>query len=110
MDELSKVVTRYGIIDQGEMIEEISAKDLQEKCKQKLIIEVDDLKKATDIISSIVQSKNISVISDNQIEIQNDIDKASKINNELVKGGINVSAIYPNSDSLEEYFIKRIGG
>ena len=110
LDELAKVVTRYGIIDQGEMVEEISAKELREKCKQKLIIEVDNVKKANDIISGIIQDENISVISDNQIEIKNDIDKASKINSSLVKGGINVSAIYPSSDSLEEYFIKRIGG
>ena len=110
LDELAKVVTRYGIIDQGEMIEEISSKELQEKCQQKLIIEVDDVKKANDIILDIIPEGNISIISNNKLEIKKYIDKASMINKFLVKGGINVSAIYPNSDSLEEYFIRRIGG
>ena len=109
LDELSKVVTRYGIIDNGQMIEEISAKDLHEKCKQKLTIEVDNMEKAKKIISKIIKEENIKEISDYEIEIAGEIDKASKINSELVKGGINVSALYPSTDSLEEYFMKRIG-
>ena len=109
LDELSKVVTRYGIINNGQMIEEISAKELHEKCKQKLTIEVDDVEKAKKVLSKIVKEEDVKVISDYEIEITGEIQKASKINSELVKGGIEVSAIYPNTDSLEEYFMKRIG-
>ena len=109
LDELSKVVTRYGIINNGQMIEEISAKELHEKCKQKLTIEVDNVEKAKKVLSKIVKEEDIKAISDYEIEITGEIQKASKINSELVKGGIEVSAIYPNSDSLEEYFMKRIG-
>ena len=36
LDELGKIVTKYGIINNGEMIEEIDAEELREKCKQKL--------------------------------------------------------------------------
>ena len=109
LDELSKVVTRYGIINNGQMIEEISAKELHEKCKQKLTIEVDNVEKAKKVLSKIVKEEDIKEISDYEIEITGEIQKASKINSELVKGGIEVSAIYPNADSLEEYFMKRIG-
>ena len=109
LDELSKVVTKYGIIDNGKMIEEISAKELHEKCKQKLTIEVDDVEKAKKILSKEVKEENIVVLSDYEIEIKDEVEKASKVNAALVKGGINVSAIYPNTDSLEEYFMKRIG-
>lgn len=109
LDELSKVVTRYGIINNGQMIEEISAKELHEKCKQKLTIEVDNVEKAKKVLSKIVKEEDIKAISDYEIEITGEIQKASKINSELVKGGIEVSAIYPNADSLEEYFMKRIG-
>ena len=109
LDELSKVVTRYGIINNGQMIEEISAKELHEKCKQKLTIEVDNVDKAKKVLSKIVKEEDVKAISDYEIEITGEIQKASKINSELVKGGIEVSAIYPNADSLEEYFMKRIG-
>lgn len=109
LDELSKVVTRYGIINKGKMIEEISSKELHEKCKKKLLIEIDDSKKAKTIISKIVPENNINIVSKHVIEVTSQIEKSSDINALLVKGGIKVSAIYPNSDTLEEYFMKRIG-
>jgi len=108
LDELGKIVTKYGIINNGEMVEEITSEELHEKCKQKLTIEVDDMSKAVEIISNMVKESNISV-ENNVITIINEISKAAEINTALVKGGISVKAIYPNTETLEEYFMKRIG-
>ena len=108
LDELGKIVTKYGIINNGEMVEEITAEELKEKCKQKLTIEVDDVDKAFEIASKIVKKENI-MKEKHIITITEQINKAAELNTALVKGGISVKSIYPNSDSLEEYFMKRIG-
>ena len=108
LDELGKIVTKYGIINNGEMIEEIDAEELREKCKQKLTIEVDDTDKAMKIASKIVKEENLSA-NKHIITVDGEISKAAELNTALVKGGIAVKSIYPNSDSLEEYFMKRIG-
>ena len=109
LDELSKIVTRYGIINKGELIEEIDAKELREKCKNKLIIEVDDCKKAEKILSKFIPKEDI-IVKKNSLEIHSHIENAQDINKKLVESGVGVSALYPNFDSLEEYFMKRIGG
>ena len=109
LDELSKVVTKYGIIDNGELIEEIEADLLKDKCKNKLVINVDDADKAIDIIKDIVPKDDI-ILKDDLINIESHFDKASLINEKLVKSGLKVSSIYQNEASLEEYFMKRIGG
>ena len=108
LDELSKIVTKYGIINNGELIEEISAKELKEKCKNKLIIEVDDSEKALNKLVNIISKENIKV-NNNSIEVNSHINESAKINKLLVESGIMVNAIYTNLDSLEEYFMKRIG-
>lgn len=108
LDELGKVVTKYGIINDGEMLEEIGAEELREKCKQKLTIEVDDLAKAMSIAAKVVKKENISGIK-HIMTVEGEISKAAELNTALVKGGVAVKSIYPNSDSLEEYFMKRIG-
>ena len=108
LDELSKVVTRYGIINNGVLIEEIEAAELKEKCKNKLIIEADDIPKAQKIISKDISPEKIAVKKD-KIEIHSHIKEAANINKKLVEAGIMVKAIYPNFDSLEDYFMKRIG-
>ncbi len=108
LDELSKIVTKYGILNNGVLLEEISAEELKEKCTNKLIIECDDPKKAKKILSSSVNEKDI-IIKSNRLEILSNVEDAVKFNKELVKKDISVSALYPNYDSLEEYFMKRIG-
>ena len=109
LDELSKVVTKYGILNNGVLLEEISSKELKNECKNKLVIECNDPKKAKDILSSSIDKKDM-VIKGNNLEIHSDSIDSIKINKELVKKDISVSALYPNYDSLEEYFMKRIGG
>lgn len=109
LDELAKVVTRYGIINNGRMVEEITSEELHEKCKQKLLIEVNDTTKAKSIIEKIVSEESIHIVSNFEIEITSQIEKAALINSSLVKEGVEVRAIYPNADTLEEYFMKRIG-
>ncbi|MBQ3474959.1 MAG: ATP-binding cassette domain-containing protein [Bacilli bacterium] len=108
LDELGKVVTKYGIINDGEMLEEIGAEELREKCKQKLTIEVDDLAKAMSIAAKIVKEENLSG-NKHIMTVEGEVSKAAELNTALVKGGVAVKAIYPNSDTLEEYFMKRIG-
>ena len=108
LDELSKIVTKYGIINNGELIEEISAKELNEKCKNRLIIEVNDTEQALNKLVNIIPKEDIKV-NNNSIEINSHIKESSNINKLLVESGIMVNAIYPNLDSLEEYFMKRIG-
>ena len=108
LDELGKVVTKYGIIDHGEMIEEIDAEELREKCKQRLTIEVDDLAKAMSIAAKVVKEENLSG-NKHIMTVEGEVSKAAELNTALVKGGVAVKSIYPNSDTLEEYFMKRIG-
>ncbi len=108
LDELSKIVTKYGIIDNGSLIEEIEADELNEKCKNKLVIEVDDSTKAMKYLEKVIPKDEIN-LKNNVIEIKSHLEESGKINKLLVENGVMVSAIYPNSDSLEEYFMKRIG-
>ena len=50
------------------------------------------------------------VVKKNSIEIHSHFKDTALINKQLVEAGVLVSAMYSNADSLEEYFMKRIGG
>ena len=108
LDELAKVVTRYGIIDNGNLIEEISSEELREKCKNKLVIKTDNNEKAKKLISKKYGIESIKE-EDNSIVLDSDIENSAEINKYLIENGISVSEIYNNVDSLEEYFIRKIG-
>ena len=108
LDELSKIATKYGIINNGVLVEEIDAKELKEKCKNKLIIECDNQEKAKKILIKTIKEEDIA-ITETGIDIYHHIDESALINKELVSNEISVKSLYPNFDGLEEYFMKRIG-
>lgn len=108
LDELSRVVTKYGIIDNGILIEEVNAQELINKCKNKLVITTNDSKKTEKVLSTIIKEKDI-IIKGNDIEITSHVKDGEKINKLLCENNIFASRICPLTDSLEDYFIRKIG-
>ena len=108
LDELSKVVTKYGIINDGVLVEEVSASELLNRCKNKLIVTTKDSNKCKSILKSIINEDDM-VINGNDLEILSHVEEGEKINKLLVENGIYASAICPKLDSLEDYFIRKIG-
>lgn len=108
LDELGKIATRYGIINNGELVDEITASDLQEKCKTCLIISVDDIKKAESILSKANLLDNYQ-ISEDKLLIYSHLEDPSLFNELLVKGGVKVNQLSFSANAFEEYFIERLG-
>lgn len=108
LDELSKVVTKYGIINNGVLIEEVSSKELIDRCKNRLVISTSDLNKTKEVLKSIVNEEDI-IIKNNEIEILSHVEEGEMINKYLSEHDIFASKICPILDSLEDYFIEKIG-
>ena len=107
LDELGKIATTYGIVNKGK-IEEISAKEIKQQCRQHIRIVVDDVEKAKSIIEKMNTKYKISVVN-NEIIIDNEIQDSAIINTKLVLSGISVSELDVVSVGVEDYFIARLG-
>lgn len=108
LDELSKITTRYGIINSGALVEEISAKELSERCKKYLRIAVDRPAEANAFIHQRAPEWNTAV-QGGEIRIYEDSANSVTLNDFLVKQEFKVSEIAYARDDFEDYFIKRIG-
>lgn len=107
LDELAKIVTRYGIINNGVLTEEISAEDLNAMCESGLKVRVDDVEKAITALLPLVPQEEIRV-SGGELVLPIDVDAAA-VNELLVKGGVRVSELGAMRGDMEEYFIARLG-
>lgn len=107
LDELAKIVTRYGIINNGVLTEEISAEDLNAMCESGLKVRVDDVGKAITALLPLVPQEQIRV-SGGELVLPIDVDAAA-VNELLVKGGVRVSELGAMRGDMEEYFIARLG-
>lgn len=110
LGELSELATNYGIINKGKLIEEISAEQLKENCRQYVHIQTSDVKKAVVVLERELGINDYTVHSDNTIKIFSHLDSVGKINTLLNSNGIEVEKIGIKGQKLEDYFINAIGG
>lgn len=108
LDELSKIVTTYGIINDGVLIEQITAQELEVRCRHHLKLRVNNIPKATALLSCIVKPEAIKA-RDDCICMYDKLGQSDRINRLLVRHGIRVSELSVQTSSLEEYFLERMG-
>lgn len=110
LGELTKIATKYGVIDRGVLVDEFKAAELEQRCKKCLSIEIDNLEKAAYIIKNNIKSTDYQVFDHGKICIYDCLDNPAQINKELVENGILVSSICLEGNDTEAYFVKMMGG
>ena len=108
LDELAKITTCYGIVQNGVLVEEISKDELITRCQNKLIIHVNDVHKAISLLEKQYPQMQYKV-GDEALEIYSHLDQSSEINKLLVFNQIEVKELKFSTDGFEQYFIERIG-
>jgi len=110
LSELSKLVTRFGIINGGKLVEEISSQELDKRSRKYINIRVDDVNKACFVIETVIGASKFEVLQDGSIKLYEMFDKVGGITAELVKHDISVEEIRITGMDLEAYFISLMGG
>ena len=64
LSELHQLATRYGIIHKGRLLEEISASELNQKCRQYLRIKVDNPSKGATVLEAELNSTDFEIMPD----------------------------------------------
>ena len=110
LSELSELATTYGIISKGKLIEEITAKQLSEKCRQYIDLRVDDTSRAVTLLERELGISDYEVLESNNIKVFSNLDNVGAVNSLLSKSGVIVESINVKGENLEEYFMNTIGG
>jgi len=106
LGELEKIATHYGIIRQGRMVMEMSAKDLEGRARVFTSLRTKDMKGAKDIL----KKKFSDVRTEGEYIRVYDVDDTESIVEHLLKNGHIVSEIRKNKIGLEEYYIELMSG
>ncbi len=108
LDELSKIVTRYGIIRDGVLVEEFTADELNQRCADGLRIKTPDLQRMADYLTDAIPCCAIEIEQEHIVMRGSDLSSA-QINRRLVMAGFDVDELTVQLGSLEGYFIERMG-
>ena len=107
LDELSKIATDYGFVDNGQIVKEISSEELNKKIEHKIELKVKDVKE----FSKYFEKNNITyeVFDNNTINVYGKIN-LSKLINELSKNNLVADEVHEKEETLENYYMNLIGG
>ncbi|WLD93789.1 ABC transporter ATP-binding protein [Alkalihalobacillus sp. AL-G] len=110
LSELHLLATHYGIIHEGELLEQLSAKELNEKCQQYVHIKVDNPNKAASVIERVFATQDFEVMPDGSIKLFAYVDVPGQVSKALTDEGLVIEQFMPMGEDLETYFTNRIGG
>ena len=105
LDELSKVATYYGFLDDGVMVKEISAEEMAKECRKAMRIKVESLETAA--LAHSLQGWEYSVVDDDTLDVYGEINIKDVLDCLKDSGIIDVDK---RNENLEGYFISTVGG
>ena len=102
LGELEKIATHYGIIRQGKMIMEMTAKELEGRARVFVSLKAKDM----DGAKTVLKQKFQDVRREEDYLRVYDVEDTESIVEHLIKNGHVVSEIHKNKIGLEEYYIE----
>ncbi|MCM1174430.1 MAG: ATP-binding cassette domain-containing protein [Blautia sp.] len=107
LDELSRLATHYGFIDNGRMVKELSAEELEAACRKCVRLEVSDSR----ILARVLDDLRLeyTILSDTQADVFARID-ITGLTVALAEQHCSVLSIREKDESLESYYMNLIGG
>ena len=107
LDELSRLATHYGFIDNGKMVKEISASDLEISFRKSVRIEVTDGKALAEVLEQ--TGLPYKILTSNVAEVYSRVN-ISRLTSALEKYQCEVLSIQEWEENLESYYVNLIGG
>lgn len=109
LSELSALATHYGFLESGRMLEQLSAEELQAKCRDCLELTVDDAARAAVLLEQTIPSCEYEVLPEQKLRVYRPLDRPQEIAKVLVGSGITLYNLSTHSANLEDYFVSLVG-
>ena len=109
LEELSKIATHYGIIHNGNLLQELTREELMTRCSERIQIILEKPEQALPVLDQ-MGFTNYQVVNQNTIHIYERLNESAAVNMEFAKAGVPVREIGITSEELEQYFLNLTGG
>lgn len=110
LNELYQTATRYIFLHKGRVLEELTQDELDEKCRRHIAIKTNDAAKTATVLEKGLQTSNFQVMPDGTVRLYDRLDDLETVARTLSGAGLLVTGLSLAGDSLEDYFLNKIGG
>lgn len=106
LSEIESVADTVGILHYGKLLNEISMSDIRDMTLAYIELSVNDVQKASVILSDTLDISNFKIFDNKIIRIYDDSVTPADISHAMGKNNIVLDAIGKKSETLEDYFLK----
>lgn len=106
LSELEKIASCYGFISHGKIIEEITAQELQSRCRKSLMIKVDNVAETEKILKEL-NIHDFKASSSGEIKVFENV-KVNDIVMALNNANVSILSINSSEESVEDYYLNLI--
>ena len=110
LEELYQTASEFILIDHGKIIEEISDYELNERCKRHIAIKTTDVQKTVLVLEENLHTDNFKLMPDGIIRLYDYLNDLETVASALAESHILVTGLSVSGDTLEDYFLSKIGG
>lgn len=110
LGEIEQLADTIGVIKNGRLITEVSMEAVNHSQVDYIEVIVNDGKKASLILESVLNITNFKLMDDNCIRIYESTASQKVLTKTLIEHDIEIEGINKKSSSLEDYFLKLING
>lgn len=107
LDELSRLATHYGFIDGGHMVKEMSAEELEMRCRKCTRVEATNSKVLARVLDHL--GAEYRVVDDAKVDVFADV-QVTKLAVEALKENCVIYSMKERDESLESFYMNLIGG
>lgn len=107
LDELARLATHYGFIDGGELVKEISAKELEAACRKCVRIKVSDTQALVRVLDQ--QGMEYAILSSHEADVFGKMNVTALVL-ALAQESCEILQMTGRDESLESYYINMVGG
>ncbi len=109
LEELSKIATRYCIIHDGVLLQELTREELLERCSERIELKTDDTRKACTVLEQMGITR-YKVVDPDTIHIFERLGDSGEITMALAGNQIRTMGITVKNEALEDYYLNLTGG
>ncbi|MCX4298406.1 MAG: ABC transporter ATP-binding protein [Lachnospiraceae bacterium] len=109
LSEVESIADTIGVINHGNMMKEISMKEISEMNTAYIELAVENTKKAAYVLADKLELSNFKVIDEKCIRIYDACIDTKDISKALAMNEVEINSISKKAESLEDYFLKLTG-
>lgn len=107
LDELSRLATHYGFIDGGRMVKEMSAEELEMRCRKCIRVEATSSKALLRVLDRL--GAEYRIVDDTRTDVYAEI-QVTRLVEEARKENCIIYSMKEREESLESFYMNLIGG